>query len=63
MNVGSRVHHGLLDKLIGNMIPARFLLFAAVGTLGLLVHLTVLALVVTGQRFASVVAMTFDFLK
>jgi dolichol-phosphate mannosyltransferase len=32
----------LADKIIGHVLPIRFLLFALIGGLGLLVHLTVL---------------------
>lgn len=59
----------LLDKLVGRVVPARFILFAAVGALGVLVHLAVLELVfgvlvqgfVAGQAAATLVAMTFNF--
>jgi dolichol-phosphate mannosyltransferase len=50
-------------------VPARFVLFATVGTLGILVHLAVLQLVfgifgqsfLVGQSTATLVAMTFNF--
>jgi dolichol-phosphate mannosyltransferase len=32
----------LADKVIGGILPVRFILFGLIGTLGLLVHLTVL---------------------
>jgi dolichol-phosphate mannosyltransferase len=41
----------LIDKIIGHVIPLRFVMFAAVGGFGLFVHLTVLALL---NRFAGV---------
>ena len=34
----------LLDKLVGHLVPVRFLVFAAIGALGLLAHLAVLRL-------------------
>ena len=40
----------LADKLIGHLVPVRFVLFAAVGGVGLFVHLAVLWL---GLRFAG----------
>lgn len=60
----------LLDKVIGNWVPSRFVLFAAVGGLGLLVHLAVLAMLylsagkpfLYAQAAATLVAMTFNFL-
>ncbi|MCF8708549.1 glycosyltransferase family 2 protein [Rhizorhapis sp. SPR117] len=60
----------LLEKIFGHILPVRFLMFAAVGSLGLLVHLAVLGLTlnVGGQDFryaqtlAVVVAMTFNFI-
>lgn len=59
----------LVDKLTAGMVPARFVLFAAVGSLGVLVHLLVLKLVfgpmgqsfVVGQAVATLVAMTFNY--
>ena len=44
----------LLDKLFGGLLPLRFLSFAAVGALGVLVHLAVL----TGLR--ATVAISFE---
>lgn len=60
----------LIDKMIGNYVPTRFVLFVLVGSLGVLVHLSVLALFyrtaqmpfVTSQALATLVAMTFNFL-
>jgi dolichol-phosphate mannosyltransferase len=58
----------LLDKLLGGVVPLRFLAFAAVGAFGVLVHLAVLTLGrALGDRFAAsqivatVVAMAFNF--
>jgi dolichol-phosphate mannosyltransferase len=60
----------LLDKLIGHVVPVRFILFSAIGGLGLLVHLTVLAAAfklfglafAAAQTVATLAAMTFNFL-
>lgn len=60
----------LLEKLFGRFIPVRFLLFAFVGSLGLLVHLGVLGIMVSlagsnfrdGQALAVFTAMTFNFI-
>jgi dolichol-phosphate mannosyltransferase len=60
----------LLDKLVGHLVPIRFMLFAAVGALGVLVHLVVLAVAlratgfsfVWAQATATIVAMVFNFL-
>jgi dolichol-phosphate mannosyltransferase len=59
----------LLDKLIGHLIPVRFLAFSIVGAAGVAVHFAVLALVfqalhrgfVAGQVVATLVAMTFNY--
>ncbi len=59
----------LLDKLFGGLLPLRFLSFAIVGALGVLVHLSVLMLVghtgaasfETAQIIATMVAMVFNF--
>jgi dolichol-phosphate mannosyltransferase len=59
----------LVDKLIGHVIPVRFVLFALVGGLGLLVHLAVLwfclgplqLTFVIGQTVATGVAMVGNF--
>jgi dolichol-phosphate mannosyltransferase len=59
----------LVDKLTGGAVPARFVLFGAVGSLGVAVHLLVLKLVfgplgqsfVVGQAVATLVAMTFNY--
>ena len=58
----------LLDKLIGHWVPVRFFLFAVVGALGLVVHLTTLRLALVGldfaaaQALATIVAMTSNFI-
>ena len=60
----------LLDKAIGGVIPARFVLFALVGALGVVVHLTALTVLyylgnasfLISQAMATFVAMTFNFL-
>ena len=57
----------LADKALGGLLPLRFLAFAGVGALGLVVHLAVLALSIgafpftTAQVLASFVAMTANF--
>ena len=59
----------LLDKLFGGMLPLRFISFAMVGALGVLVHLLVLVLLrkstgfafETEQAVATVIAMVFNF--
>ncbi len=58
----------LLDKTVGRVVPVRFVMFAAVGGLGVVVHmlaLTVLlvggAAFIWGQAAATLVAMTFNF--
>jgi dolichol-phosphate mannosyltransferase len=59
----------LLDKLVGHVVPVRFLVFAAIGGLGLLVHMVVLMAGFKGaaldfpvaQSLATVVAMVFNF--
>lgn len=70
MNVGLEYLQLLLDKLIGGILPARFVMFGLVGGMGLLVHLAVLALLywyaryefLYAQAVATVAAMTFNFL-
>lgn len=60
----------LIDKMIGNYVPTRFVLFVLVGSLGVVVHLSTLALLyraaqmrfITSQALATLVAMTFNFL-
>ena len=59
----------LIDKLIGRVVPVRFVSFALIGSLGALVHLAVLSAVfrgglggfVAGQTAATAVAMVFNF--
>ena len=59
----------LLDKVLGGLLPLRFISFALVGALGVVVHLAVLtaALKLTGltfeaaQALATAVAMVFNF--
>jgi dolichol-phosphate mannosyltransferase len=59
----------LLDKLIGNIVPVRFVLFGAIGGLGLVVHLAVLAISLkflrlgfpASQGLATITAMTWNF--
>ncbi|MGE0416970.1 MAG: glycosyltransferase [Acetobacteraceae bacterium] len=59
----------LLDKVFGGLLPLRFLSFALVGALGVLVHLAVLTGLREGtelafqveQTIATVVAMVFNF--
>jgi dolichol-phosphate mannosyltransferase len=59
----------LLDKLVGRVIPARFLAFSLIGGFGVGIHLLVLAVSLKGlgldfatsQMSASVVAMTVNF--
>lgn len=59
----------LLDKLIGRWVPVRFVLFALVGGMGLLVHLAVLALAggllgaefIAAQTAATIIAMAFNY--
>lgn len=59
----------LLDKLIGHLIPVRFIAFTLVGSLGVCVHLVVLTSLFKGlslgfmpsQMGATVVAMTVNF--
>jgi dolichol-phosphate mannosyltransferase len=59
----------LVDKIIGHVIPLRFIMFASVGGMGLIVHLAVLASLNRGIGIAfaaanvaaAIVAMTFNF--
>src|SRR3954447_16491700 len=60
----------VLAKLTGDVVTLRFLLFAMVGSIGLVVHLTALAVALDlfswpfpeAQAFGAVVAMTSNFL-
>jgi dolichol-phosphate mannosyltransferase len=59
----------LLDKLIGHIVPVRFVLFGAIGGLGLVVHLAMLAISLkllglgfpASQGGATITAMTWNF--
>ena len=59
----------LLDKVFGGLLPLRFISFALVGALGVLVHLIILTATLkligmqfeTAQAVATVVAMVFNF--
>jgi dolichol-phosphate mannosyltransferase len=59
----------LIDKTVGHIIPLRFIMFACVGSMGLIVHLSVLATLnrgigvafATANLAAAMVAMTFNF--
>jgi dolichol-phosphate mannosyltransferase len=59
----------LIDKFVGHIIPARFVLFSSVGALGLIVHMVVLTILIRGfdviflgaQTTATILAMTFNF--
>ncbi|MCZ8096889.1 MAG: glycosyltransferase family 2 protein [Burkholderiaceae bacterium] len=60
----------LLDKMVGRWVPVRFLSFAMIGGLGVIVHMGALTVLFrtglsgfgTGQAIASAVAMVFNFL-
>jgi dolichol-phosphate mannosyltransferase len=59
----------LADKLIGHIVPVRFVLFAMIGAFGLLVHLATLSISLNfvglgfamAQSVATMVAMTSNF--
>jgi dolichol-phosphate mannosyltransferase len=59
----------LLDKLVGHLVPVRFVAFSLVGGLGIVVHFAVLTSAYRGFRLgfvlsqtaATVIAMTFNF--
>ena len=59
----------LADKLVGHIVPVRFALFTLIGTLGLVVHFTTLAIALklvgasflASQATATMVAMTSNF--
>jgi dolichol-phosphate mannosyltransferase len=59
----------IVDKMVGRYLPARFVVFVAVGSLGLLIHLSILgifhlfdaAAFSTGQMVATLSAMMFNF--
>jgi len=60
----------LADKLFGRWIPPRFLVFSAIGSLGVLIHMATMTLLFKGfdavfagaQATATLVAMTANFL-
>ena len=58
----------LLDKRVGRWVPVRFVLFAAIGGSGVIVHLAALRLVLVylifplAQAIGTVCAMTTNFL-
>jgi dolichol-phosphate mannosyltransferase len=60
----------LLDKSVGHYVPVRFLIFAMVGTVGLIVHLSLLFLLlniahtsfITAQVIGTLLVMTLNFL-
>jgi len=59
----------LLDKMVGHVVPVRFLAFAGIGAVGLVAHIVVLAALFRGggqdfamaQAGATMVAMMFNF--
>ena len=59
----------LIDKFAGDIVPAKFVIFSLVGSLGVVAHLAVLALLFeglgvsfpTGQIGATLTAMTSNF--
>jgi dolichol-phosphate mannosyltransferase len=59
----------LLDKMIGHLVPPRFVIFAMVGTAGAIVHLGILYALLrwglmpfsTAQAIVTVIAMTVNF--
>jgi len=59
----------LAEKLIGHLVPIRFVMFVMIGTLGAVLHLAVLGLLfkllstsfVVGQAAATLLAMTLNF--
>ena len=59
----------IVDKIVGRYIPARFAVFVAVGSLGLLIHLSILGMFhsfdapafALGQVVATFSAMMFNF--
>ena len=70
VTVGLEYLYLVLDKLVGDVIPLRFVLYSMVGAAGVLLHLGTLWLLyaighapfATSQIAATVVAMTFNFL-
>src|SRR3984885_252815 len=59
----------IVDKIVGRYLPARFVVFVGVGSLGLLIHLSILGVFhlfdapafSLGQVVATLGAMTFNF--
>jgi len=59
----------LLDKLIGHVIPVRFIAFSAVGAAGVILHMALLGVLFKGfqlpfgpsQAIATIITMTFNF--
>ncbi|MEO5809254.1 MAG: glycosyltransferase family 2 protein [Sphingomicrobium sp.] len=59
----------LLDKTVGRLIPVKLIMFGAVGMIGVIVHLAILKLLLSGaslvfaaaQAGAVIAAMTFNF--
>ncbi len=59
----------IVDKIVGRYIPARFVVFLGVGSLGLCIHLSILGIFhlvdapafAMGQFVATLSAMTFNF--
>ncbi len=58
----------LYDRMFGRVVPVRFVMFSAIGTMGAIVHLAALALslevgigFIAATIAATVVAMTFNF--
>lgn len=59
----------LVDKMVGHVVPVRFVLFAAVGAVGIVLHMAVLLLALkaagwpfdTAQGFATFVAMVGNY--
>ena len=59
----------IIEKLVGHIVPAKFVMFSIVGSLGVLVHLAILALMYKGvgvnfgvaQTLATLTAMTSNF--
>ncbi len=69
INVGLEYLQLILDKVIGGIVPTRFVLFSLVGAIGVVVHLAVLGLLyyaagmvfAIAQGAATLIAMTFNF--
>jgi dolichol-phosphate mannosyltransferase len=59
----------IVDKMVGRYVPTRFVLFLLVGSLGLLVHLSILGIIhlfttatfASAQAVATLCAMMFNF--